>query len=88
LPRATGTPIHPIVSIVSRRSRPATASLPASLFARRFKSLSRHRRRRFRRSASAILVNWGYLGPALPPCQFFDPKAPPLPQRYYRLRWP
>ena len=37
---------------------------------------------------STNLLNWHYLGPAIPRYQFTDTNAPALPQRYYRLRWP
>jgi hypothetical protein len=34
------------------------------------------------------LVDWEYLGPAIPRYLFTDTNAPAIPQRYYRLRWP
>jgi hypothetical protein len=34
------------------------------------------------------LMDWLYLGPATPRYEFIDRSAPPIPQRYYRLRWP
>ena len=37
---------------------------------------------------STNLVNWNYLGPALPRYNFTDTNAPAVPQRYYRLRYP
>ncbi len=37
---------------------------------------------------STNLVDWNFLGPALPRYLFTDTNAPANPQRYYRLRWP
>jgi hypothetical protein len=34
------------------------------------------------------LLDWLFLGPATPRYEFFDTNAPPIPQRYYRLRLP
>lgn len=37
---------------------------------------------------STDLVNWYYLGPAIPRYLFSDTNAPAIPQRFYRLSWP
>jgi FG-GAP-like repeat/Kelch motif/Galactose oxidase, central domain len=37
---------------------------------------------------STDLVNWYFLGPAIPRFLFTDTNAPAVPQRFYRLRWP
>lgn len=37
---------------------------------------------------STNLVDWYFLGPAIPRYLFTDTNATALPQRYYRLRWP
>jgi hypothetical protein len=34
------------------------------------------------------LIDWLFLGPAIPRYLFTDTNAPAEPQRYYRLRWP
>jgi hypothetical protein len=38
--------------------------------------------------SSTDLLNWYYLGPALPRYLFTDTNAPAAPQRYYRLTYP
>jgi hypothetical protein len=37
---------------------------------------------------STNLVNWSFLGPAIPRFEFTDTNAPAAPRRFYRLRWP
>ena len=38
--------------------------------------------------SSTNLVDWSYLGPAIPRYEFIDTNAPAAPQRFYRLMWP
>jgi hypothetical protein len=37
---------------------------------------------------STNLIDWSFLGPAIPRYLFTDTNAPAEPRRYYRLRWP